>query len=306
MHGHFKSKHKKNIFIYIKILIIILLIYVSFSLCYRLLFKKYAANISHEELINNIIHDSELEYTEETFFDKYLSLEYILKYTLDFEVKKEEPQVLQVDKDIPKIDNPKIYIYSTHDGEEYYDKSLENYNIVPNIKTEKYILADYLNDYNIETIIEDRSVSDILKQNGWSYSKSYAASKMLISDVINNNNFKLIIDLHRDSALKGTTTLEYNNKNYAKFYFIIGGENPNYENNLKIANKMNELVESNIPGISRGVSIKKGIGVNGIYNQDLSSNLILIELGGQYNEIEEINNSLEILSLSILKFLEGE
>ena len=46
--------------------------------------------------------------------------------------------------------------------------------------------------------------------------------------------------------------------------------------------------------------------MNGIYNQDLSEKSVLIELGGQYNKIEDINNTLDILAESILLLLEGE
>ena len=46
--------------------------------------------------------------------------------------------------------------------------------------------------------------------------------------------------------------------------------------------------------------------MNGVYNQDLSPKSILIELGGQYNEIEELNNTIKVLAKVILKYIEGE
>ena len=48
---------------------------------------------------------------------------------------------------------------------------------------------------------------------------------------------------------------------------------------------------------------KKGVGVNGIYNQDFNKNIILIEVGGQYNYIEEVNNTLKIISQVIYEYL---
>lgn len=270
-----------------------------------MLFKRYLAKISNEEFIDNIINDSKLNYDNNTFYDKYINPQYILKYTIDFDLY-DEPNILEVNKEVTNVINPRVYIYSTHDQEEYYDSNLQFYNIVPTIKTAQFILQDYLNDYNIECIIENRSIKEVLTQNNWNYSKSYDASRQLITDVINNNHFDLIIDLHRDSGLRSRTTLTYNNRDYAKFLFIIGGENPQYEGNLGVANKINDLLESKIPGISFGVKVKSGLGVNGIYNQDISNNLILIEVGGQYNEVEELNNSLEILAKCILEYLEGE
>ena len=41
---------------------------------------------------------------------------------------------------------------------------------------------------------------------------------------------------------------------------------------------------------------KEGPGVNGIYNQDLSENIILLEVGANENTIEEVTNTLDIIS----------
>ena len=50
---------------------------------------------------------------------------------------------------------------------------------------------------------------------------------------------------------------------------------------------------------------KKGPGVNGKYNQDFNPNTILIEVGGQYNYIEEVNNSLKIVAQVLYDYLKG-
>ena len=88
--------------------------------------------------------------------------------------------------------------------------------------------------------------------------------------------------------------------------FVIGTENINYQENLNLSTKLNTIIEQKIPGISRGIIKKGGAGVNGIYNQALSPNLLIIELGGQYNKIEDINNTIEVLAESILILIEGD
>jgi hypothetical protein len=40
-----------------------------------------------------------------------------------------------------------------------------------------------------------------------------------------------------------------------------------------------------------------------LWNQDLDENIILIELGGYQNNIEEINNTLDILSIILKEYL---
>jgi stage II sporulation protein P len=169
------------------------------------------------------------------------------------------------------------------------------------------IVQDYLNELNIKTIVENKSISGILKENNWAYKKSYQASRIAISEtIINNPSLKMIIDLHRDSSSLEKTLLEYNNKKYARILFVVGEDHSNYQENLALSENLKNILEEKIPNITRGITIKGGDGVNGIYNQDLSNKSILIELGGQYNEIEELNNTLEILSKSIQTYIEGE
>ena len=289
MQKRFKPRKKKNLKI-IKFIFIIIIIYFSFNLTYKLIYKSKAI-----DMINQ-------------FLNKYQNPDFILKNNFNL-VKQED---IVVDNLVPDENKENeiskdvlVYIYSTHETESYSDKYLEVYNIKPTVKTISYILSDYLKDYGINSLVETGSVSDILRKNSWSYKYSYEASKELIKDKINNNpTFKLIIDLHRDSSPLNATLLEYNNLKYAKILFVVGLEHDNYEANLNVANKLNDLLTNEVPGISRGISKKSGTGVNGIYNQDLSEKSVLIEIGGQYNEIEELNNSLKVLAKVILKFIE--
>ena len=71
------------------------------------------------------------------------------------------------------------------------------------------------------------------------------------------------------------------------------------------------IVENNIankyyPGLSRGIYKKEGVNVNGIYNQDISSNVILIELGGVYNNIDEVLNTTEALANILSYYINGD
>ena len=63
-------------------------------------------------------------------------------------------------------------------------------------------------------------------------------------------------------------------------------------------------MKQKISTISRGVIGKEGKGVNGIYNQDISPYTILIETGGQYNNIAEVTNTMEILASVLKEYVE--
>ena len=57
-------------------------------------------------------------------------------------------------------------------------------------------------------------------------------------------------------------------------------------------------------GLSRGVLKKEGMNVNGIYNQDISSNAMLIEVGGVDNNIDEVLNTVNAISDILVKYID--
>ena len=65
-------------------------------------------------------------------------------------------------------------------------------------------------------------------------------------------------------------------------------------------------MEKNYQGLSRGKIKKTGITANGIYNQDISPNCILLEVGGVDNNIEEVNNTMLALSHILTIHIKGE
>ena len=131
------------------------------------------------------------------------------------------------------------------------------------------------------------------------------ASRFYLLDTINKySSVKLYIDLHRDAVSKEHSTVTINNKKYAKILFVVGKEHDNYQKNLALANDLNKRITNSYPTLSRGVIEKEGSGVNGIYNQDLSENCLLLELGGYENNISEVLNTIEIISGVIKEYLD--
>jgi stage II sporulation protein P len=197
-----------------------------------------------------------------------------------------------------------VYIYNTHDGEEYKDAALQEFNIVPTVKTSAYIMREVLKKRNINALVEENSVRDILNQNAWKYGYSYKASRILLEQAIkDNSSLKYFIDIHRDSSGYVNTTTSINNKMYARILFVVGRENVNYEKNMMMANYLNEKIKTFDTNLSRGIVLKSGPGVNGVYNQDISENSILIEIGGQDNNLEEINNTIQVLGTFLADYI---
>ena len=138
------------------------------------------------------------------------------------------------------------------------------------------------------------------------HSKSYQASRIFLKQYLDQNpNLKLILDIHRDSISKEKSTTIINNKSCAKILFVIGEENPNYENNLAMTNEINNKIKEKYPELTRGVITKGGKGNNGIYNQDLNPKITLIEIGSNQNTIDEVLNTIELLSPIIGEYING-
>ena len=205
------------------------------------------------------------------------------------------------------INNPIIYIYNSHQLENYSNKSLDIYGITPNVLMASYILKEKLNTMGLSTVVETTNLTDFLNANGWNHASSYKASRLLI---LNNkskyNTLKYFIDIHRDSVSKEVATININNKNYARILFVVGLEHDNYQKNLDNMNALNKLCEKYYPGLSRGIYKKSGPGVNGIYNQDINEFTMLIEVGSYTNTIDEVFNTIEALSNVLYKYIKGE
>ncbi len=202
--------------------------------------------------------------------------------------------------------DPLVYIYNTHQLETYASSSLAEEEIVPNVMMASYLLREELNKLGLPSIVEESNFTDILNTQGLSYSYSYTVSKSFMESAKEKySSLKYYIDVHRDSAGRDITFKTINGKNYARVLFVVGLEHDNYQDNLEIAYGLHNLIENLYPGLSRGVYKKSGTGVNGIYNQDVDPNVILLECGGVDNTIEEVANTIEAFSIVLSKYNEG-
>lgn len=223
---------------------------------------------------------------------------------------QEEIESTYVEDPYPEkeIKEPLIYIYNTHQLEKYSTENIEIYDIVPNVMMASYILREKLHENDIPALVEEEDINQFLQTNNWNYASSYKVTRFLMEDAKEKNpTLNYFIDLHRDSVNKKITTTTIDNKNYAKILFVIGLENENYQENMNITKKVLDRLEKEYPSITRGIYKKQGPGVNGVYNQDFHKNVILVEMGGQENTIDEVLNSTLALSSVLTSLIkEGE
>ena len=215
--------------------------------------------------------------------------------------KEKSPSMAYVSNpniDVKKIDKePTVYLYNTHQGEMYQGKGLEGYNISPGVMMASYIMQNKLAESNVKALVMEDNIIDYMNINNMKHAQSYNVSRMFLQrDLKENNNLKLIIDIHRDSVPKEKSTIIINNKQCAKILFVIGEEYESYQNNLNLTNLINDKIKEKYPDITRGVITKGGRGSNGIYNQDLDSKIILMEIGSEENTIDEVLNTVELIA----------
>ena len=202
---------------------------------------------------------------------------------------------------------PIVYLYNTHQTEEYSLNSTFDYSVKPNVMISSYILREKLNNLGINTIVETNNMKDFLVKNNYKYNMSYHASEYFARlKTTEFPSIRYLIDIHRDSMGKNGTLLVTNDKSYARVLFVVGLEHTKSENNVGFAEKLNSVMESMYPGLSRGVSYKTGSPIHGVYNANLEGKSVLLEIGGVENKIEEVNNTMEALSNVILEVIRSD
>lgn len=175
----------------------------------------------------------------------------------------------------------------------------EVYHSTSNITEFEDIIRNHFSLNSIEAEFLGVDTMDEMKRTNRKFSQAYNVVRPFLKTQIQENKYDLIIDLHRDSAPRKTSTLTYKKESYGKIYFVVGEDHPNYGLNKSYAEHISTHLNELVPGISRGVMGKKGDNVDGIYNQDLAKNMVLIELGGFENSEEEINRTISVLAKAV-------
>ena len=209
-----------------------------------------------------------------------------------------ENVVVEENKDI-------VYVYNTFQTDKYKSNYFNSYSVSSYVTQASFMLKEYLSSFNIGSIVEEESVVKVLKEQNIMYSNTYAASRILMEEASKNHpDLEMFFDLQVSDYKREATTVEINGENYAKILFVVGTDNGTYLENQEFATELNSILESINPALSRGVSLRGGVGYQGIYNQDFSSKVLLIQVGGINNTIDEVNRSMKILAEVIATYKE--
>ena len=199
-----------------------------------------------------------------------------------------------------KVKKPAIFIYHSHNRESWLPelKNIKDPDLAfdprKNVTLLGARIAKNLEKLGIDVVHSAKDYPSTV--TNFKYPKSYQYSKSTVTEAFTNNpDLKFLFDVHRDSQTRSKTTITINNKEYAQVYFVVGEKNPNWESNMQFAKKIHDRLNEKYPGLSKGIYSKSSNG-NGEYNQSLSPNVSLIEIGGVEITLEESYRTADILS----------
>lgn len=199
-----------------------------------------------------------------------------------------------------------VLLYFTHIQESYQpivEKKLGlkavNYHPTANISNVSNLVVQHfsLNGDSVDVL-------QFANMNNMQISGAYGKIRPYLQKQLAKNHYDVVLDIHRDSIKREKTTMQSNGTSYARMSFVVGAEHANYKLNEAFAKAISDEVNAMVPDISKGVLAKTRDTGNGIYNQDLSSHSLLVELGGIENTEEEINRTIAILTKAISNFFE--
>lgn len=197
------------------------------------------------------------------------------------------------------LSNPEVLIYHSHTTEAYPKTDINPAKGVCSVGD--VVVNELENNYGIAAI-NDKTVHDI-----YSYYDSYKNSAVTLQNYLNKyKDFKLIIDMHRDGGpSKSSVTANIAGMSVAKFQIVLANKNPHFDKNLAVANKLLSISSSLFPGFSRETYYYEYGAKGGFFNQGMSNNAILLEVGADCNTLNEAQNSGKLLARIIAQYING-
>ncbi len=245
------------------------------------------------------------EEKEEEYLQKVLEIIVNKDDNLKTLFQEEDETVVPVfEDDEPKeVLEPLIYIYSTHQTEQYQAIKGSTSSVEFGVYEASLILKQLLEEAGIGVIVEEKNIMNTLNEREWDYSYTYRISREFMEQQKKDNpSLKIFIDLHRDSVKKEYSTVTINEKNYAKIMFLVGKNRDNLDANLTYIKDLESYLNQNYSGILRNTYYREEYD----YNQDFSDMTFLIELGSDSNSLDEVYNSLYALKDAISNFVKEE
>ncbi|MBR3133257.1 MAG: stage II sporulation protein P [Clostridia bacterium] len=230
----------------------------------------------------------------DTFTDSYGSV--LIRNGTSFELTED-----MLVPDIYFNNKSDIVIFHTHTCESYTPSESFNY-----VQTGNYRTTDL--DYSVARVGTELTelligkgynvVHDVTYHDYPDYSGSYTRSLETIQGVVNSTPAELVIDLHRDALGDSSygPKVKIGDEYCAQLMFVMGSSegglyHPNWNENLKLAIKIQEKGNEMYPGLFKPIMLTKYR-----YNQSVARGSCIIEVGATGNTLDEALNSMKYLA----------
>lgn len=231
--------------------------------------------------------------------DLKIDIKSFLDGNISFKIEQnKEPQVLIIHTHTTETfmtDNTDYYT------ENFVSRSRDNSKNMAKIGD---IVSEKLNSAGIKTL------HDSTQHDYPNYSGSYSRSAQTINSYLKKYpSIKVVLDLHRDAVSadngdKTKLTTVIDGKKAAQVMIVMGSQSgnvtnfPNWKENLKLAVKLQQILEVKYPTLARPLSLNSKN-----YNQSLTTGSLLIEFGTDVNTLEEACYSAELVGNALVQLL---
>lgn len=192
---------------------------------------------------------------------------------------------------------PEVLIYHSHTTENYNASQPESLDEDTNVVGVGDVLADELEkNYGI-SVIHDKTNHCI------SYNDSYTRSGETVDKYLKQyGDFKMLIDLHRDSVEdKSATTTEVDGMSASKIMFVDAENSTRYAKNKELTEKVFNKTAELFPTLPiKILTYHRG---KNAFNQDKSDGCLLFEIGSHTNTPEESKVTAQCMARVIAEIL---
>lgn len=215
-------------------------------------------------------------------------LNYSSNRSIDFK------EVMSKDINLTKKSD-KILLYNTHTSESYTNSENYKFEYSSTMRSldAKYNMLSISKELN-ENLLKKGflSIQETTPHDYGAYTGAYTKSRTTVTNAIQSmGGAGIIIDVHRDAMadLSYRPIANVNGVQVSQLMFVVGigtGENKYWEENLRLALKLQQIANKVYPGLFRQMIIR-----DSTYNQDLNKYSLLIEFGATGNTIDEVKLS---------------
>lgn len=195
-----------------------------------------------------------------------------------------------------------VLVYHTHTTENYKGKEPHERKGPGEVTAVGKALVDRLTQLGVGAV----HVMTVHDLPDWNQATANAA-KSVEEALRRNSGVRVVVDLHRDAVPPGEqagyATLEADGQKYARILLIVGtSDNALAQANLKYAERLRDHLESEVPGITRGVRLMPQEN-NGRFHE----NSVTVFVGDYHeNTLAEATASAGLLAEAIATLLREE